>query len=149
MLLEPETMDIVDLLPHKPPMVLLERLLAVDENRCRAEVIIDSDSLFYETGKGVPTWVGIEYMAQAVAAWAGYHALCRQVPVKVGYLLGTRKYVCHDAYFVAEQALVVAVERQYQDAGLGVFQCEIWQAGSLVCEAAINVFQPDDEAQSS
>ena len=61
--------DIRSLVPHAGPMVLLDRVISVDEDSLLAEVRIRSDSLFCNTD-GVGAWVGIEYMAQAIGAWA-------------------------------------------------------------------------------
>ena len=75
--------DIRSLLPHAGPMVLLDRVISVDDDSLLAEVRIRSDSLFCD-GDGVGAWVGIEYMAQAIGAWAGYIARLRGEPVKLG-----------------------------------------------------------------
>ncbi|WP_307732400.1 hypothetical protein [Massilia sp. MB5] len=79
------------LVPHAGPMALLDRVLEADEESLCAEVAIRADSLFYAEG-GVGSWVGIEYMAQAVAAHAGYLARQRGEAVKPGFLLGSRRY---------------------------------------------------------
>src|SRR5450830_981789 len=81
--------DIAMLVPHAAPMLLLDRVLRVDAETLCAEVAIRPDSLFYGE-RGIGAWVGIEYMAQAIAAYAGYHAQQRGEPVKIGFLLGAR-----------------------------------------------------------
>ena len=83
--------DIRSLVPHAGSMVLLDRVISVEENSLCAEVGIRSDSLFCNAD-GVGAWVGIEYMAQAIGAYAGYRARLRGEPVKIGFLLGTRRY---------------------------------------------------------
>ena len=83
--------DIRSLVPHAGAMLLLDRVVSADADNLLAEVRIRSDSLFCN-GDGVGVWVGIEYMAQAIAAWAGYIARSRGEPVKLGFLLGTRRY---------------------------------------------------------
>ena len=88
--------DIRDLLPHSGPMVLLDRLVAADDESLCAEVRIRADSLFFVDG-GVGGWVGLEYMAQAIGAFAGYRARLRGEPVRIGFLLGTRRYECNAA----------------------------------------------------
>ena len=64
------------LVPHRGTMSLLDRVLAVDEEQALAEVDVGPASLFAQAD-GVPAWVGIEYMAQTVAAWAGAARACR------------------------------------------------------------------------
>ena len=65
--------DIRSLIPHSDAMVLVDRVIAVDEESLCAEVRIRPDSLFC-MANGVGAWIGLEYMAQTIAAFAGYTA---------------------------------------------------------------------------
>ena len=82
--------DIPSLVPHGGAMSLLGRLLSTEGESLVAEVAIGPDSMFCTNGS-VGAWVGVEYMAQAVAAHAGYAAGLRGEPVRVGFLLGARR----------------------------------------------------------
>jgi predicted hotdog family 3-hydroxylacyl-ACP dehydratase len=144
--------DIRSLVPHAGPMVLLDRVISADEDSLLAEVRIRSDSLFCNTD-GVGAWVGIEYMAQAIGAWAGYTARLRGEPVKLGFVLGTRRYECSRPIFTLGSLLRVHVLRVFQDEnGLGSFECSIDSEEGRVATAIITVFQPpniDDYLQGS
>jgi len=144
--------DIRSLVPHAGPMVLLDRVISADEDSLLAEVRIRSDSLFCNTD-GVGAWVGIEYMAQAIGAWAGYTARLRGEPVKLGFVLGTRRYECSRPIFTLGSLLRVHVLRVFQDEnGLGSFECSIDNEEGRVATAIITVFQPpniDDYLQGS
>ena len=134
--------DIRSLVPHAGPMVLLDRVISVDEDSLLAEVRIRSDSLFCNTD-GVGAWVGIEYMAQTIGAWAGYTAQLRGEPVKLGFLLGTRRYECSRPIFVSGSVLRVHIHRVFQDEnGLGSFECYIDDEEGRIATAAVSVFQP-------
>jgi len=134
--------DIRSLVPHAGPMVLLDRVISVDEDSLLAEVRIRSDSLFCGQ-EGVAAWVGIEYMAQAIGAWAGYTAQLRGEPVKLGFLLGTRRYECSRPIFVSGSVLRVHIQRVFQDEnGLGSFECYIDDEEGRIATAAVSVFQP-------
>jgi predicted hotdog family 3-hydroxylacyl-ACP dehydratase len=136
--------DIRSLLPHSGPMVLLDRVIAVDEESLCAEVRIRQNSLFCNAG-GVGTWVGIEYMAQAIGAYAGYTAKLRGDPIRVGFLLGTRRYECCQPLFVVGSLLKVYVKRIFQsDNGLASFECHIDDGNEHLAIASITVFQPAD-----
>ena len=64
--------EIREVVPHSGAMSLLDRVLAVDSDTLVAEVAIHPGSMFYSQAmQGVGSWVGIEYMAQAIAAHAG------------------------------------------------------------------------------
>lgn len=134
--------DIRSLVPHAGPMVLLDRVVSADADNLLAEVRIRSDSLFCNAD-GVGVWVGIEYMAQAIAAWAGCIARSRGEPVKLGFLLGTRRYECSRPIFVIGSLLQVHVRRVFQDeSGLGSFECYIDDEQGRVAAATVTVFQP-------
>jgi predicted hotdog family 3-hydroxylacyl-ACP dehydratase len=145
-------LDIRSLIPHAGPMVLLDRVISVDEDSLCAEVSIRSNTLFCGPD-GVGAWVGIEYMAQAIAAWAGYTAQLRGKPVKLGFLLGTRRYESSRPIFVLGSVLRVHVQRLFQNEnGLGSFECFIDNEEGRVASATVTVFQPpnvDDFLQGS
>jgi predicted hotdog family 3-hydroxylacyl-ACP dehydratase len=134
------------LLPHAAPMILLDRVLEVCAEELLAEVEIRPDSLFH-SGTGVGAWVGIEYMAQAIAAWAGYHARERGEEVKIGFLLGSRRYACALPEFATGMRLGVSVKLLLQaENGLGSFDCAITdlQTQQELAQASVSVFQPHD-----
>jgi len=134
--------DIRSLLPHAGPMVLLERVVSVDEESLLAEVCIRPGSLFCRAG-GVGAWVGIEYMAQAIGAWSGYAARLRGEAPKLGFLLGTRRYECRRPIFVLGSRLRVHVQRVFQNEnGLGSFECVIDDEEGRIATATVTVFQP-------
>jgi len=137
-----ELPELRELVPHAGPMVLLDRVIAVDADTLCAEVAIRPDSLFCGT-EGVGSWVGIEYMAQAIAAHAGYKARLRGEPVKVGFLLGARRYDCARPQFAIGDVLQVFVEcLLFAENGLGSFECRIEHAGQRIATATVSVFQP-------
>lgn len=127
-------------------MCLLDRILASGDTWLEAEVMIGSDNLFCD-GESIGAWVGIEYMAQAIAAFAGVRARRQGHAVKLGFLIGTRKYASHWPAFPLGSCLQVRVDQQYEaDNGLAVFDCRLSCAQEDVASATITVFQPADPA---
>ncbi|MCC7643768.1 MULTISPECIES: hotdog family protein [unclassified Janthinobacterium] len=141
--------DIRELVPHSGAMVLLDRVLSADAENLCAEVAIHAGSVFYDApSAGVGSWVGIEYMAQAIAAHAGYLARLAGAPVKIGFLLGARRYEAQLPLFVNGSVLQVHVQQALQgENGLGAFECRIEMAGAVLAQATITVFQPEDAKQ--
>ena len=136
-------LDIRALVPHSGPMVLLDRVISADENSLCAEVIIHADGIFC-AAEGVGAWVGMEYMAQAIAAYVGYRAQLRGEPVKIGFLLGARRYECSRPLFALGSVLRVYVRRVWQsENGLGSFECRIDDPEGQVATAMLTVFQPE------
>src|SRR5262249_45980544 len=70
LMIDTSAIPIGELLRHGPEMTLIDRLVSYDQQKSVAAVEIGPASRFFD-GDGVPGWVGIEYMAQAIAAHVG------------------------------------------------------------------------------
>lgn len=138
-----------DLLPHEGPAVLLDAVVAWDQGQLTAQVAIHTASRFFEPGHGVPGYVGIEYMAQACGAYAGLEAKSKGEPVRVGFLLGTRRYTCSRPWFAAGDSLTVRIDEVLREGVMGVFDCHIAVDGTDVAAARLNVYQPEDPAATA
>lgn len=138
--MESAAIAIGELVPHGPGMTLIDRLAEYTPRRSVATVTITAQSRFVEAG-GVPAWVGIEYMAQTIAAHAGYEARLRGEPPAIGFLLGTRAYRSDVGVFPLGATLTISVEPLVADAKLGAFQCAI-ATERVVATAVVNTYRP-------
>lgn len=141
--------DIEEVIKHRKPMRLVDELISFDEDSACVSVTISNESEFYQAQQqGVPSYIGIEYMAQCIAAKAGANELASGGKLKLGFLLGTRKYQPNVAYFPCGKTLQVTATRLMEDtAGLSVFECVIvssQQPEIILAQAKINVFQPEN-----
>lgn len=137
------TYSVADLVPHSGKMSLLNTIVDYGEDWLHAEVHITPDSMFADTD-GVPAWIGLEYMAQTIAAWSGLQERLNDGMPKIGFLLGSRNYQCSTDYFVTGQSLLLKVHLEILGGnGLNVFNCEL-QGQGVSASAVVNVFQPDD-----
>jgi predicted hotdog family 3-hydroxylacyl-ACP dehydratase len=138
-------LPIADYLPHRPPMILLDRVIEANRSHIVCEVTIQVDSPFCN-GAGVPGWVGIEYMAQTIGVLSGWRAQAEQSPVKVGFLVGTRQYQSHVPLFHVGDVLRITADEEVSDSnGVNAMHCMVHDVtGTLLAEASLLVFQPDD-----
>jgi len=135
--------EVSDLVPHSGTMSLLDRIISYGDDWLEAEVMITNESLFV-CGEGVPASIGLEYMAQAIAAYSGLEEQAKTGIPKLGFLLGTRKYKCSTDYFKIGDVITLNVKREMQaENGLHVFQC-ILSGNEIEATARLNVFQPED-----
>lgn len=135
--------DIDQWIPQRGAMQLLHRVLEADEDHAVAEALIDADGLFVRDGV-VPVWIGIEYMAQTIAAWASARGRRRggNGP-RLGLLLGTRRYTAHGDGFACGALLRIEVRCELcGDNGLGLFECDISVDGRPMASATVSVFEP-------
>jgi predicted hotdog family 3-hydroxylacyl-ACP dehydratase len=135
-----------ELLPHGREMTLIDRLVEHSAQRSVATVTVTEVSPFFACS-GVPAWVGIEYMAQTIAAHAGFEARLRGEPPPVGFLLGTRAYESEVGEFALGSTLRITVEPVVMEARLAAFQCSI-ATDRVVAKAVVNTYQPDARALS-
>jgi len=137
-----EALRVADLVPHRRTMSWLDRIISVDAERVVAEADIGEASLFLRGGQ-LDAWIGIEYMAQAIAAWAGHRARSQGRSVTLGFLVGTRRYeVRRQSFRVGECLRIEANCELMADNGLGMFACRILVDGELAASANLSVFEP-------
>ena len=136
--------DIDAVLPHRDSMRLIHRVVAWQEESIAVEVDVPAQGLFC-TSDGVPAWVGVEYMAQAIAAWAGCRARHAGRAPSIGFLLGTRRYTAHQPFFTAGSCLRVEANCELLgENGLGMFACRILAGDIEMAVANVSVFEPTD-----
>lgn len=134
---------ISELLPHDAPMLLLDELVAVSDTSAHCRLTPTAEHFFFDKGAGgVPGFVGIELMAQAVAAWDGYHARLQGKEPAVGFLLGCRQYLADCPLFEGNQVLDIYAEQVTVSQTLVVFRCRIEHSGQVLASSQLNVFVP-------
>lgn len=137
--------SIEDLLPHRSPMILLHGVEDVGEETIVCSVKLHDGSPFVENGS-VAALVAVEYMAQCVAAHAGFEAFRRGEPVRIGYLIGVRRMDLTVDEFVVPEELIVRAKRIWGGESLGQFECSVDARGRRAASALLNVFQGDIDA---
>ena len=142
--LSPVPWSVPELLPHSGPMVLLDDLVEVGEGWITAGVRIAEDSLFFEPGAGMPCWIGIEYMAQTVALYSGLRERRAGRPVRIGLLLGSRRYEAMTDRFPLGSYLRIHAREEWHDGQMGIFDCTIDEEDRCLARARLNVFLPPD-----
>ncbi|NVZ52099.1 hotdog family protein [Pseudomonas sp. B6002] len=137
---------LAELLPHAGDMILIDQVLSFDEEQVHTRVTVKPGGLFNRDDGSLPAWVGIELMAQSVAAYAGCRARQKGEAVELGFLLGTRKYECNVEHFPAGAELTIHGLRSLEDDnGMGVFECHLTGDG-ILASARLNVFRPPQAA---
>ena len=133
--------------PHRGAMSLLDVVIHCDDERVVARVRVSAQGLF-NGADGVPAWVGIEYMAQTIAAWSGARARAGGGSPRIGYLLGSRRYeAAVPAFAVGAELTVHAQSELMADNGLGLFDCRIEQDGRVLATGRLSVFEPPQDSR--
>jgi predicted hotdog family 3-hydroxylacyl-ACP dehydratase len=139
--IDPRTLPgIMDVVPHRPPMLLLDEVVAWDSKRAECRVVLRDDSPFVEGGR-VASTLAIEYMAQCIAVFVGLEAYYRGEPIPLGYLVGAREISLPADGFRVGDVLSVEASPIWGGETLGSFQCKIDRMGEVVARGALNVYR--------
>lgn len=140
---------IAEVLPHGPPMLLLDELLEAGEERVSSAVTIRSDSLFCDGVNGVPSWAGLEYMAQTASLHPGLKDLRQGLQPGICLLLGSRRYRAERPFFpIGARLRIVADLTLLDDNDLSAFDCTLYCEQDGAClpwaRGDIKAYRPPD-----
>ncbi len=134
--------DLTKILPHKPPMILIDDVLEYDLNKktLTSIVKITEDKLFFDKSKnGITSLAGIEFMAQTIGCYAYFKSGGK--PPKIGFLLGSRLYNNAISLFENGKSYTVKVKEIFTDNQIVAFDCIIYDENNEAASATVNVYQ--------
>lgn len=126
-------------------MRLLDRIVAFDEQGIVARTRVDPDAWYAGPDGSMPSWIGIELMAQAIAAHANLTDGIKDGAPRRGVLLGTRSFEATTTRFAPATEITVRARRVYREPeGLGAYDCELAVDERMLAHAVLKVFEPAD-----
>lgn len=92
--MNPADYNILDLIPQRPPMVMIDRLVQADERSARGVLFVKDSNLFCHQGFLQESGL-IECIAQTAAAFTGYRNRISNQEVKKGFIGAVKNLVIH------------------------------------------------------
>lgn len=136
---------IEQVLPHRGTMRLVDEIAACSDDTVTVLAHVDAQAWYADAEGAMPSWLGIELMAQAIATHVGLLALRAGGRARPGVLLGASRYEVQAPSFARGARLrVQATELLKSEAGHGAYECTIAADDRCVAQAVIKVFQPHD-----
>ena len=77
--------DILELIPQRHPIVMVDKFLGIEDNVSRTEFTILEDNIFVNNGEFSECGL-IEHIAQSAAARVGYVFKSKDMPIPIGYI---------------------------------------------------------------
>ena len=136
--------SIEELIPHRGSMLWLERVTQARPESIEAEAVVRRDAWYVDEQAGMPAWLGIELMAQAIAAHVGMQGWLAGKPPKPGVLLGCRRYEARVGRFAPGILTVVARVAYRDESGFGAYDCAILGAQGELAAGRLKVYEPED-----
>ena len=130
---------IAEVLPHSAPMILLDEIVAYGGASIRCRAAIRSDSTFVSAGR-VRAIVSLEYMAQAVAAFAGMRGRTTGALPRIGYVISARQMTLGVEQFEIGDELLVDAEEAWGDERMSSFRCKVNRDGRCIAKASLSFY---------
>lgn len=131
-----------ELLPHRPPLQLIDRLLASDGSAAVAETTLRPEHVFAGSDGVLDPVALVEMFAQAYAAMQGYNDLHLGLPVKEGFLVGIRRIRVEGTARVGER-LEVMVRTIGAIDGFAVAEGEVRRGSTVLAAGSLKLWIPD------
>ncbi|MBI5017240.1 MAG: 3-hydroxyacyl-ACP dehydratase [Deltaproteobacteria bacterium] len=132
-----------ELIPHRKPMRLVDRLLERDELEARAEAVITADNPLVDEEGRLEGAALLEFMAQACAAARGHQDLSAAGPVKKGFLVGVRRvHVVGPARVGDRLEIHMATVGTLE--GFSVLEGEVTRDGEVIATGTLKLWVADD-----
>lgn len=134
--------DISMLVPHKPPMLIVDRLLEVGERSSVSEMEVAKDAIFVgEDGKLDEVFYP-EIISQAIAAQDGFKHVGNGKSRAGGLLLGIKNMEITGSAYGGDR-LRVFVRKVAKYGKFGVIQGEVFKGENLIARGEIKIWQGD------
>jgi len=134
--------DAALLVPHKPPMLLIDRLLEMKERSSLSEMTVKDNTIFVGADNRLDDVSYPEILAQAIAAQEGFRKLgCRDYQPE-GFLLGLKNLEIIGSARVGD-TLQIFVQKVAKYGDFGIIQGEVRKGNDVIARGELKVYQSD------
>ena len=134
--------EIFELIPQKPPIVMIDKLLFSDKQKTVSGLTINSECIFCENGFLSENGM-VENIAQTAAAGVGYVCKNENIPVPIGFIAAIKDLKIHHLPSVeSELKTEVSIQNQIMDVTIVIGK--VWCDEKLFAECEMRIFiKPD------
>ena len=140
--------EILELIPQRPPMVMVDKLLSCDGQTTVTELCIKHDNVFAGTGRFSPPGL-LESMAQTAAVRNGWIVKNnhdrKNKKVTIGVIGNIKHFkVCFQP--VAGSVITTTAEVMYEIMQATIVKAKVETCGKLAAEGELHIFLTESEA---
>jgi predicted hotdog family 3-hydroxylacyl-ACP dehydratase len=143
--MKPSDFNIFDLIPQRPPMVMIDKLIYADEKTAKGIFFVnESNPLCFEDHlleSGM-----IECIAQTAAAFTGYSQLSQKKEVKRGYI-GSIKNLKVYSLPATDTEIQPEITLENELLGFTIITGRIMQNNKLLAECEMRILIDDGNAE--
>ncbi len=134
-----ENVEIEDILPQRPPMLMVDALTEFDGESAATELTVRPDCIFVENGRLTAEGI-IENVAQTCAARTGYYnKYVLRLPVEIGFIGAVRKFRISSLPPVGEKLRTETVIRG-EFFGMSMADAKVFDGGgNMIAEGTLKI----------
>lgn len=141
--MKPVSVDISEIIPQRPPFVLIDRIVDFSEEKVTTELLIKPDNIFLDGTDFLTTGI-VENIAQTCAARIGYIAWLKGLPIQIG-LIGAVKTFNLVAQPHANDTLVTTINVLGEAFGMLLVDAEVNVNGQTMATAEVKIALTDEK----
>lgn len=133
--------DVASLIPHKPPILMIDRIISIDDNKKSSviETVVRKDFPFINEDGSLQEEALIEIMAQASAAQHGYNLKREGKKEEKGFIVGISKFEIKGIASVGDR-LEISVQLGTEIESLSVVFASVVCNGSEIASTELKVW---------
>jgi radical SAM protein with 4Fe4S-binding SPASM domain len=132
----------LDLAPHRPPMLMIDRIVEVGERVSLCEVNVSEDVLFTDEEGNLDAASYPEIISQAIAAREGFRNLGDKTYQSEGFLVGIKNLEILGGARVGD-TLRVAVYKSARYGEFGIVKGEVFRDNEIIARGEIKLWQKE------
>jgi 3-hydroxymyristoyl/3-hydroxydecanoyl-(acyl carrier protein) dehydratase len=136
-------MSAESLVPHRPPFLLVDRILEFSGQKGVLECVVRPDNIFLNGDGTFPSLALVELMAQAAAAIMGYSDLIEGKDIKMGFLVDIRQVRFTGQGFKGD-TLIIRSEVLRTISGFSIVQGEVKRAGEIIANGTLKLWVKEE-----
>ena len=136
--------NILDLIPQRAPIVMVDEFLGIDNNVSRTRFTVYNDNIFVNNGEFSECGL-IEHIAQSAAARVGYIFKSKNLPIPIGYIGSINNFVIYQNPKVGE-AINTTIEIIQEVFNITLIQAYCHIDGKEIASCRMKIFLENNEA---
>lgn len=135
-------------LPHKSPMILLDKVIEVTEQYSICEVVVNHNGVlapFLTENGNLPSWYFVELMAQTIGIWNGIRLNSVKKLPNIALLLGVRGFTTSINEATLNDVLHVKADLTLFDDTICSFRCCVMREQTVIAQASLVVYEAADQ----
>jgi predicted hotdog family 3-hydroxylacyl-ACP dehydratase len=133
----PANFDILELIPQRPPLAMIDALTAADEKSARGKLYILESNIFSHNGVFAEPGL-IEFIAQTAAAYTGFKNKTLNKEVSEGYIGAIKNLVIYELP-VTNSLIESEIVIENEIVGYTIIAGRVYQDGKLLAECEMRI----------